>query len=125
MSQKFDAWNWVWELAFASFVIFFFATIGAYLFPNVVDFTPLGKVTYFPYRSYALPLGICTFVFLFIGIVAIGISLNKKPEEQKSLPKEAQSNTFPMVKYCPHCGMALPKANLKYCPFCGKSLKFD
>jgi hypothetical protein len=125
MSHKFDPWSWVWELAFPSFVIFLFATIAAYYFPKVTDLGVLGRVWTYPYRSYTVPLGICAFVFLFIAIVAIGISVNREPESRKPLPTGIPVKTIPTIKYCPHCGNELPKTSLPYCPFCGKSLKLD
>jgi hypothetical protein len=122
MSEKFDAWNWIWQLAFGSFVLFLIATIVSYVLPKITDLGALGHITTYPYQQYTFPLAICTTVSLLIGIGALGISLQKEPESRVLTAKTAQTRPL-TFKYCPHCGEELPTGNYAFCPYCGKSLE--
>jgi zinc-ribbon domain len=122
MSEKFDIWDWIWQLAFASFVLFLIATIVSYVLPKITDIGNLGWLTTYPYQQYTFPLGICTFVFLLIGIGSLGISLQKDPETSVATTKAVQNKTSATFKYCPNCSKELPKGNYDFCPYCGKSL---
>ena len=65
-------------------------------------------VAYYPYREYALPLGI-------LGVILIVLSFLITPTETKRIARQADD------VYCSNCGSEVDQT-AKFCPSCGKIL---
>ncbi len=67
----------------------------------------MGIFGYYPYREYALPLGV-----LGVIIVVVGYALS-------STPKPYQRKTG---RFCSECGREIHQETSKFCPYCGTEL---
>lgn len=55
-----------------------------------------------------------------------GVDLSGVVPGHRSMKAQAPMQAQPQaaMRYCPHCGKALPADGLNFCPFCGQSLNF-
>jgi len=103
-------WKVIGSIGIILGVIFLAGSFFAYTYTERL----WGILIVAPYRDLTAPLIIAGIVLLVVGLIC-----TQRAEEERKL--EVQRIAETKMKFCPHCGQALP-LDAKYCTRCGKAL---